>query len=316
MTATDSVDVPVHRALLYDDEDEFLDVTIPFLREGVSDGGRPVVISERAGLVRRRLGRTADTVEFIDASGWFGTPARTLTAYLAHAREHWWPRGPLHLVAEPVVWRARTRPEIREWGRLESLLNVAFAGTRTTMLCAYDVRSLPAEAAEDVSRTHPELVGVAGSRRSALFTDPAAFYAERNRVPLAPPAEPVMTCGFSGQDLAGLRAFVAAAAEQHGLARERRLALVQSVGEVAAHIVRSGGGRGSVWVWSAGGGLICDVVDNAAFLEDRFLGYFPPTPYRPAGAGMWAVRQLCDLVEIRSGAHGSVVRLHMGREAR
>ena len=45
--------------------------------------------------------------------------------------------------------------------------------------------------------------------------------------------------------------------------------------------------------------------------EDRFLGYFPPTPYRPAGAGMWAVRQLCDLVEIRTGERRTVVRLHM-----
>ncbi|GAA4635029.1 anti-sigma factor RsbA family regulatory protein [Actinoallomurus vinaceus] len=315
MTATDSVDVLVHRALLYGHEDEFLAVTIPFLREGVSQGGRPVVISERAGLLRRRLGRQAGRVEFIDPACWFGVPARTLTAYLAHAREHWWPRGPLCLIAEPV-WRARTRPEIREWGRLESLLNVAFAGTPTRLLCAYDMRSLPPEAAEDVSRTHPELVGATGSRQSTLFTDPAVFYAERNRAPLSPPAEPVMSRGFAGEDLAGLRAFVADAADRHGLPRERSLALVQSVNEVAAHVVRSGGGSGSVWLWSADGTLICDVVDAGASLDDRFLGYFPPTPYRPAGAGMWAVRQLCDLVEIRSGADGSVVRLHMGRDPR
>ncbi|MEV5747284.1 sensor histidine kinase [Actinoallomurus sp. NPDC052308] len=315
MTATDSVDVLVHRALLYGHEDEFLDATIPFLREGLARGGRPVVISERAGLVRRCLGRGAGTVEFVDASGWFGAPARTLTAYLAHARERWWPQGPLYLVAEPV-WRACTRPEIREWGRLESLLNVAFAETRTNLLCAYDVRSLPAEAAEDVGRTHPELVGVTGSRQSALFTDPAVFYAERNRVPLAPPTEPVLSRDLAGGDPAGLRAFVAAAAEHHGLSRERSLALVQSVGEVVAHITRCGGGHGSVWVWSAHGRLICDVVDAGTALDDRYLGYFPPTPHRPAGAGMWAVRQLCDLVEIRSGAGGSVVRLHMGHESR
>ncbi|MEV0405441.1 sensor histidine kinase [Actinoallomurus sp. NPDC050550] len=315
MTATDSVDVLVHRALLYGHEDEFLAVTLPFLREGVSQGGRPVVISERARLLRRRLGRQAARMEFIDASRWFGAPARTLTAYLAHAREDWWPRGPLYLVAEPV-WRARTRPEIREWGRLESLLNVAFADTPTRLLCAYDVRSLPPEAAEDVSRTHPELVGATGSRHSTLFTDPAVFYAERNRTPLSPPAEPVMSRGFAGEDLTGLRAFVAAAADRHGLSRERSLALVQSVNEIAAYVVRSGGGSGSVWIWSADGTLICDVMDAGAPLDDRFLGYFPPTPYRPAGAGMWAVRQLCDLVEIRSGADGSVVRLHMGRDPR
>ncbi|MCO5994020.1 sensor histidine kinase [Actinoallomurus rhizosphaericola] len=315
MTATESVDVLVHRALLYGHEDEFLDVTIPFLREGLMRGGRPVVISERAGLVRRRLGRGASRVEFLDAPGWFGAPARTLTAYLASARERWWSRGPLYLVAEPV-WRARTRPEAREWGRLESLLNVAFADTPTSLLCAYDVRSLPTEVAEDVGRTHPELIGAGGIRRSARFTDPAVFYAERNRAPLAPPVDPVTSRAFSGGDLAGLRAFVAAEAERHGLPRERRLALVQSVAEVAGHVARNGGGRGSVWIWSPDGSLICDVIDAGTALDDRYLGYFPPTPHRPAGAGMWAVRQLCDLVEIRSGADCSVVRLHMGHGPR
>lgn len=163
------------------------------------------------------------------------------------------------------------------------------------------VRASPGAAADAVGRTHPELVGAGGHRDSACFTDPVVFYAESNRAPLAPPAEPVVSRGFSRGDLAALRAFVGETAERRGVSRERSLALAQSVGEVAGHLVRNGGGRGSVRMWSADG---------------RFLGYFPPTPYQPAGAGMWAVRQLCDLVEIRSGSEGSVVRLHMRHRPR
>ena len=42
----------------------------------------------------------------------------------------------------------------------------------------------------------------------------------------------------------------------------------------------------------------------------------PPTPRAPAadgegGRGVWIANQLCDLVQVRSGEDGSVVRLHL-----
>ncbi len=311
MTAVlDTTDLLVHRALLYAHDEQLPAVTVPFLRAARAEGGHAVVISEHDGLLREALGPDAADVEFIDPHRWFGAPARTLTAYLAHARERWWPRGPVSLVAEPV-WHRRGPAEIREWLRLESLLNLAFARTPSRLLCAYDVRALPSGVAEDVGRTHPVLVGVAGSLTSPAFVDPVVFYAEGNRGPLAPPSEPADGYGFAGGDLPGVRAFVRRAAGRRGLSHTGTLALVQSVSEIATYVVRAGGGRGAVRVWREDGEVVCEVVDTRAGLDDRFLGYFPPTPYRPAGAGMWAVRQLCDLVEIRSWDRRAVVRLHM-----
>lgn len=311
MTAVlDTTDSLVHRALLFTQDEQFLAVTVPFLRGGQAEGGHSVVISEHAGRLREALGPDAAAVEFIDPDRWFGAPARTLTAYLAHARERWWPRGPVWVVAEPV-WHRRSPAETREWARMESLLNLAFARTPSRLLCAYDVRALPPGVADDVGRTHPVLVGVAGSLTSPAFVDPAVFYAEGNRGPLPPPCEPAESQAFAGGDLPGLRAFVGRAAGRRGLSHSRCLALVQCVSEIATYVVRTGGGRGAVWVWCESDEVVCDVVDTRAGLDDRFLGYFPPAPYRPAGAGMWAIRQLCDLVEIRSSERRAVVRLHM-----
>ena len=315
MTAVlDATDLLAHRALLYAHDEQLTAVTVPFLRAARAGGGHAVVISDHDGLLRDALGPDAADVEFVDPHRWFGTPARTLTAYLVHARERWWPRGPVSLVAEPV-WHRRGPAEVREWLRLESLLNLAFARTPSRLLCAYDLRELPAGVAEDVGRTHPVLVGVAGSLASPAFVDPAVFYAEGNRGPLAPPSEPAESYGFAGGDLPGVRAFVQRAAVRRGLSRTRAVALVQSVSEIATYVVRTGGGRGAVRAWredgEEDGEVVCEVVDGRAGLDDRFLGYFPPSPYRPVGAGMWAVRQLCDLVEVRSWERRAVVRLHM-----
>jgi hypothetical protein len=101
-----------------------------------------------------------------------------------------------------------------------------------------------------------------------------------------------------------------------GVPGDQALRFVLAVNEVATNIIRHGGGRGMLWLWAEpgkpgeAGEVICDVKDPARRLEDRFLGYFPPRPYEN-GAGMWAVRRLCHIVEIRSGASGAVVRLHL-----
>jgi hypothetical protein len=37
----------------------------------------------------------------------------------------------------------------------------------------------------------------------------------------------------------------------------------------------------------------------------------PPSGRDAPGWGLWTARQLCDLVQLRSGDDGTVVRLHM-----
>jgi hypothetical protein len=37
----------------------------------------------------------------------------------------------------------------------------------------------------------------------------------------------------------------------------------------------------------------------------------PPSPHATGGRGLWIANQLCDLVQLRTSAIGTVVRLHL-----
>ncbi|MFD0688378.1 sensor histidine kinase [Actinomadura fibrosa] len=306
-------DVLVHQALVYRSRHEFALAAVPYLRAGRRAGDAVVVIAAPAvadGL-REQLGaETAAAIEFIDAAGWFQGPMQTLAAYYDRMPE-WWRHGRLRLLAEPV-WDGRTPLEVCEWKRHESILNVAFAATPTSIVCAYDASALPGHVVDDASRTHPEVLGPEGiARPSGHYTAPADFYAECNAAPLPPPPSGAVRRAFASGELPGLRAFLTAEAGRLGLPREASLPFVLAVNEVATSIIREGGGRGSLWVWAADGELICDVHDPGRALDDHFLGYAPPRGVRRGEAAMWAVRRLCHIVEIRTGADGTRVRMRL-----
>ncbi|MFI0351872.1 anti-sigma factor RsbA family regulatory protein [Actinomadura sp. 9N407] len=306
-------DETAHQALVYATHREFAAAAVPHLREGLLGGDAVVAIvgpgAER--LLRQQLGAdAARSVEFVEASAWFTGPMSTLAAYHDRTRRDWWPRGRLRLLAEPV-WNGRTPLEVCEWKRHEALLNVAFAGTPTLLMCAYDAAALPAHVLTDAARTHPEVVNDRGPRPSGQYVDPAVFYAECNARPLAAPPKRAAWKAFAGGKLPALREFLAAEAARLGLPADRSLPFVLAVNEVATTVVRQGGGRGLLWVWAQDGELLCDVGDPEGRMEDRFLGCFPPHHHKPGEAAMWAVRRLCHIVEIRSGPGGTRVRMHL-----
>ncbi|WP_433327983.1 anti-sigma factor RsbA family regulatory protein [Spirillospora sp. CA-294931] len=313
LTTLNGRDVLAHQALLYGSSRELAAVAVPYLREGVlnDEAAIAVVPESRAGTLRRQLGaQAARRVEFIDASEWFSGPMRSLAGYLDRARTDWWPRGWLRLLAEPE-WRGRTPLEVCEWKRHEALLNVAFAGTPTTILCAYDRSTLPAHVLADAARTHPELVDDRGPRPSGQFTDPADFYAECNAGPLPAAPADAAARAFASGELPMIRTFLTREAARHGLPHDRSLPFVLAANEVATTIIREGGGKGSLWVWAEPGELLCDLHDPRLRMEDAFLGCLPPRGNRRIEAAMWAVRRLCHIVEIRSGAEGTLIRMHV-----
>ncbi|MDL4821869.1 sensor histidine kinase [Actinomadura opuntiae] len=314
-------DALVHRAVPYGWPRELALTAVPYLRAGRRAGEAVVVIASEPVRVtlREQLGaETCTGIEFIDSGDWFGGPMRALAGYHDRMRADWWPRGRLRLLAEPV-WDGLTPLETREWQRHESLLNVVFAGTPTMMMCAYDTASLPRNVLDGMARTHPELTGPDGPRPSPAYTDPAEYYAECNAGALPPPPTAAAHRAFGAGGLPSLRGFLAAGAARLGLPEGRTLPLVLAVNEVATMIVRDGGGHGSVRLWAEAGELVCDVAGPGRALTDRFLGYTPPR-LPPAGDGpggrdaegaMWAVRRLCHIVQIRSGAGGTQIRLHV-----
>jgi transcriptional regulator with XRE-family HTH domain len=147
-----------HVALVYRDEDEFASSVTPFVTEGIERSEAVMVVTRPANmeLVRGGLGRSERRVEFVDSASWYAEPAVTLAAYRDYASAkleggaQW-----VRVVGEPS-WTGKTAAEARQWGRYESLINLAFASWPVTVLCPYDERSLQPKILRQARATHPE----------------------------------------------------------------------------------------------------------------------------------------------------------------
>jgi anti-sigma regulatory factor (Ser/Thr protein kinase) len=85
--------------------------------------------------------------------------------------------------------------------------------------------------------------------------------------------------------------------------------LVLVVNEAATNSVRHGGGEGVLRAWLTDDMLIFEVADAGA-IADPLAGRERPGSGQSGGHGLWLCNQVCDLVQLRAFASGSVVRLH------
>ncbi len=113
---------------------------------------------------------------------------------------------------------------------------------------------------------------------------------------------------FAGDGVRGLRREISDLARHVGLSAARTDDLVLAVNEVATNSVRHGGGRGVLRSWIDGDAVVCEVSD-AGEITDPLVGRRRPASDAPGGRGLWLANMLCDLVQVRSGPDGTVVRL-------
>jgi anti-sigma regulatory factor (Ser/Thr protein kinase) len=114
---------------------------------------------------------------------------------------------------------------------------------------------------------------------------------------------------FSVEDLFELRQLVAGWAAREAMSEGPADELVLSVHEIATNSIRHGGGVGMLRLWRTSETLVCEVQD-AGRITDAAIGRVQPGASAPESRGLWIANQLCDLVQIRSGAEGTRVRMH------
>ena len=300
----------IHRAMLHTGEDTYLQATLPFLREGLDAGEAVLVVAPEpaAALLRRALGPAAETVGFRDASHWYSQPTRTIAAYSSFIEDH--PGARIRVLAEPG-WECGTPAEIAEWTRYESIVNEAFAPVDASVLCLYDRRTTASDVLDGVLRTHPELLGDRGPHANDAYRAPSEIYAEVDRQPLppAPPDAPEMP--VDGIDLCALRAFVGGHAEGHGITSARLHDLLVATTEVATNAIRHGLPPVTCRTWADDGDLVVDVTDGGHWKPEGLPGFLPPDPFERTGFGLWGVRMLCPLVQLRTGPTGTDIRLRV-----
>lgn len=299
-----------HVALLYRGVDEFVELTVPFLRQGLGAGAAVMVATsaEKCGRLSDALGERAGGVEFHDMAEVGRNPATILPMWLDFAGRH--PGRPLRGIGEPI-WAGRTDAELVECVHHESLLNLAFEDEPdVTLVCPYDEGTLPAEVIAEAHRTHPILEAAGDEWASSDYAPPGSARGPFEGGLKLPPPD---AAGFdyAHEDLPRVRRRVADRAVAAGLSSERAMDLALAVHELATNSVQHGGGSGRLTWWEEDGSLVCEVRD-AGRISEPMLGRVRPPVGAAGGRGLWLVNQLCDLVQIRSGGDSNRVRVRVG----
>jgi anti-sigma regulatory factor (Ser/Thr protein kinase) len=299
-----------HEALLYAGDDGFIEGTLPWIRDAVA-AGEPILVvvsAARIARLREELGSEAERVTFADMADVGTNPARIIPAWRAFVDAHAGQGRRLRGIGEPI-WAQRSPDELVECQRHEALLNLAFAGAEAFwLLCPYDVDALDSDVIEKAHRSHPTVVAGDEARRSETYEDlgvVAAPFAE----PLPEPPPGVDELPFAAGTLAVVRRLVEQRAKDAGLSAVQASDLVLVVNEAATNSVRHGGGEGVLRAWLTDDMLVFEVADAGA-IADPLAGRERPGSGQSGGHGLWLCNQVCDLVQLRAFASGSVVRLH------
>jgi anti-sigma regulatory factor (Ser/Thr protein kinase) len=297
-----------HSALIYDGEAEYLAATVPFL-EGALEAEEPALVAVRphqTALLEDALGEDGKHVRFVNMHELGRNPAWIIPFWRDFVEECG--GRSVRGIGEPV-WSARSPAALEECQRHESLLNVAFAQEPSwSLLCPYDARSLGDSVLEEVAASHP-MVARDGELRAS-----ECFDADRNCFAgaLPPPRGPVLSLEFDVTGLSQVRGAASRAAEEVGFDVAGSADFVTAASELAANSVMHGGGSGTLRLWHEAGDLLAEVEDRGT-IDQPLVGRMRPGLHQEGGRGLWIANQLCDLVQIRSGSTGTVVRMHAGR---
>jgi anti-sigma regulatory factor (Ser/Thr protein kinase) len=299
-----------HEAFLYAGAAGFLRGTVPFIHAGL-EAGEPVLVvvaAEKIDDLRHELGVDAAGVTFADMAEVGRNPARIIPAWRDFLAAHRAGR-PARGIGEPV-YPERSPDELVECRRHEALLNVAFAGGAAwRLLCPYDTTALAPDVIDSVRQSHRYVSGGADAGESNVYRGDAWTGPVEDRLPDAPAHAPRLA--FGPGPLEAVRRFVIEGVGD-ALGFDELSDLLVAVSEAASNSIVHGGGAGTLSIWHAGAGVVCEIRD-LGWIRQPLVGRMRPAFHQESGRGLWMINQLCDLVQLRSSPAGTVVRLHMGR---
>jgi anti-sigma regulatory factor (Ser/Thr protein kinase) len=298
-----------HEALFYDGFDGFVEDVGRFLAEGVSAGEPALVVAamRKNDALREYLGGDAAHVQFADMAEVGRNPARIIPAWTAFVGKQSGSGRRFRGVGEPI-YPERTAPELVECQHHESLLNVAFAeGPGWSLVCPYDTSALPEDVIDEAMRSHPAVVRAGVRSPSAAY--PGHGAAQPLSTSLPPPPQDASWREFGLDELYDVRRTTMSTARSMGLGHDDATDLTLAVNEVAGNSIRHSGGRGRIRMWRAADTVVADVADDGR-IDDPLVGRRVPHALQEGGYGLLIANRLCELVQIRSGEAGTVVRLH------
>jgi anti-sigma regulatory factor (Ser/Thr protein kinase) len=301
-----------HEAVFYEGDDQFVDHSLAFVREGLARS-EPVLVmvgERKLGLLRDALASKAADVHLVNMEVVGRNPARIIPAWSRFVAENAGTAGSMRGIGEPI-WADRTPSELSECQLHESLINLAFeTADDFRLVCPYDLATLPEHVIAEARRSHPVLSFDGTENVSPDYCgidQAAAGFA----TPLAEPPAEAEEITVTLPALRAARRLVWRRAEEGGLG-ERAEDFMLSVNEVLSNSIQHTGEGGTLRLWLDDDGLVCEVRDHG-HIAQPLIGRQEPGIGQIGGHGMWLVNLVCDLVQVRSSDQGSTIRMRMNR---
>jgi anti-sigma regulatory factor (Ser/Thr protein kinase) len=300
-----------HEAAFYRSDEEFLEIVLPFLRDGVAAGEPTVSVFDAPNqdLIRRALGPRTDVV-FLNGGPHYRRPASAirrhremLSGYVAAGAEQIRIAGAVPHPGVGVPWEW--------WARYESAVNNLYDEFPMYGLCPYDTRTAPDTVLDQVRRTHTHMVTADGRREpSPTYQDPHDFLATAV-TPWIEPIEAYRPAVDLADPLpAHARERVGALQAMAGLTEEDLNGLLLSVSEAVTNALVHGRPPVRLQAWAAPGRIVVTVTDRGPGPADPAAGLMPTVG--PGGLGLWLTHQLCAYVSLQRTADGYTIRLVAG----
>ena len=301
-----------HEAVFYEGDDQFVDHSLAFVREGLARS-EPVLVmvgERKLGLLRDALASKAADVHLVNMEVVGRNPARIIPAWSRFVAENAGTKGGMRGIGEPI-WAGRTPSELSECQLHESLINLAFENADDfRLICPYDLTTLPEDVIAEARRSHPVLSFDGTENVSPDYCgidQVAAGFATSLADPPAEAEELTVTLPA----LRAARRLVWRRAEEAGLG-DRAEDFMLAVNEVLSNSLQHTGEGGTLRLWLEDDGLVCEVRDHG-HISQPLIGRQEPGIGQIGGHGMWLVNLVCDLVQVRSSDQGSTIRMRMNR---
>jgi anti-sigma regulatory factor (Ser/Thr protein kinase) len=306
----------LHHALFFGSDAELVDVAVPFLRAGLTQGDALVLVCDepKNALLVDALGGHDERITSLERSSIYQHTAVAVDRYRrAIERLLRDGAGRVRLVGE--VDFGETAATWAEWSCFEAVVNVALAPYPYWNVCAYDTRTLPEPILAAGLATHPNLLTAAGRISNDHYEEPSALlrrWAVHDPDPIEA-SDPAFAFALThATQLSAVRDGIRAVLASAGVPFRMWSDLMIVVSEVAANGLVHGLPPVQVRVWAAPERLVATVTDRGDGIDDPLVGYVPSAdvdePDR-AGLGLWVARLLCHHVQMSSTPDGFTVRL-------
>lgn len=312
----------VHTAALYGSDEEFRDIVLPFLQDGVA-AGEPTFVGlgePTTALLQEVAAAVPGVVLLQDDRGSRARPAslietnRKLLARSARDAADRDPAGRIRVVGE--VPHPGTGAPWDWWARYEATINHAYADIPLWGLCPYDTRTAPAPVLADVLATHPLLTADGVHRRpNPRYREPVGFLLGRE------PGEPdPLEAGTPVVDRVDpapreARDAVRAATADLDAGGDEVDDLVFAVSETVTNALVHGRRPVRLRLWTGAGRAVATVADGGRGPGDPYAGLLPTTRTASGGLGLWTVHRICSDVRLDRTTDGFTVRLVVGLAA-